>query len=327
MTARRKRRTVTHIMEDRSYEVIKNALPPHWVIRPFNQPDYGIDIVIEIFNPVNEKEGTFETIGEYLYVQVKSVQQIKAVKKRLYTVQNVAKGQWIENKKDYVDGQVVKYKIDTNILFTVEEMGSSICVLLFLVDLSNGKIYFSCLNDLIDKIIRPKYPHYAAQNTITIQIPAFAEIGNREVSDLALSLYGERAKLLAAFAKFYYQRNEIINYLGVKDLPVVTLRDSLQNNLIFDMTVFSKMIRHFISQIEYLDIWQVSMTGSIKVTRKLLDDLKDLLSVSDADEKELINQVVLTWHSLCNLSNIYEEIIRECFLKAFSYKLLGQNLF
>jgi len=65
--AHKKRRPIQHIMEDESYKIIKDALPKHWVVRDFNRPDYGIDIVIELFEFV-EKEMT-ETLREFIFVQ------------------------------------------------------------------------------------------------------------------------------------------------------------------------------------------------------------------------------------------------------------------
>jgi hypothetical protein len=42
-------------MEDESYQLIKKHIPKEWVIREFNRPDYGIDIVIELFNKIDEQ--------------------------------------------------------------------------------------------------------------------------------------------------------------------------------------------------------------------------------------------------------------------------------
>lgn len=47
--AQKKQRVFQHIMEDESYQIIKDKLPKDWVVREFNRPDYGVDIVIELF--------------------------------------------------------------------------------------------------------------------------------------------------------------------------------------------------------------------------------------------------------------------------------------
>ena len=75
---RRKRRVSQHVMEEASYLIIKKHIPKEWVIREFNKPDYGIDLVIELFEKIDEDIS--ETLGEFIYVQVKSVQQLEIKK-------------------------------------------------------------------------------------------------------------------------------------------------------------------------------------------------------------------------------------------------------
>src|SRR5690606_20858104 len=167
--ARRKQRPLQHLMEDESYEIIKNQIPKHWVIREFNRPDYGIDLVIELFELVDENIA--ETLGEFIYVQVKSIKSIDIKNERVYQVGNVAKGYWKEDKTEYIDLEVVKYQFDTNSIFTIQSLGGSVPVLLFLVDIETKEVYFICLNDYIDKIILPKNPKYGEQASINITIP------------------------------------------------------------------------------------------------------------------------------------------------------------
>ena len=85
--ARRKQRVRQHIMEDESYEVIKRYIPNNWVIREFNRPDYGIDLVIELFEKIDEQIS--ETLGEFIFVQVKSVEKLERKIEKIYPVDNV----------------------------------------------------------------------------------------------------------------------------------------------------------------------------------------------------------------------------------------------
>src|SRR5690606_25034906 len=94
---RKKQRVLQHIMEDESYEIIKSQIPKHWVIREFNRPDYGIDLVIELFEIIDNDIA--ETLGEFIYVQVKSVKELQLKQDFIYEVGNVAKGVWTENRK------------------------------------------------------------------------------------------------------------------------------------------------------------------------------------------------------------------------------------
>jgi hypothetical protein len=319
---RRKRRVFQHIMEDESYKIIKDQLPKHWVVREFNHPDYGVDIVIELFDPIDETTNTFENLGEYLYVQVKSVKNIEVKKEKLYPVKNVAKGKWVESKKEFIEVGVIKFVLDTNSLLTVEQTGSSIPFLLFVVDLSTKKTYFICLNDIIDKYIRPKNPSYLDQDNQTLTIPELNELNNKEVALHALKSYGKRNKLLAAFAKFFYQRNEILNYLDIKELRTIKYLDANEKDNNPDFNEYKIMIENFISQIKNLDIWYITDWGAITMSQVELNKLSSLLNNDQSDKEEVLNQVIVTWHSLCNLANMYEEINREWFLpKYLSYMI------
>ena len=92
-----KRRTSTHIMESPSKELFKSLIPTEWVIRELS-PDYGIDLSIEVFEFIDGKRKICETLGEFLYVQLKSVEKVKVTKETVKSVQNVSKvGRWIED--------------------------------------------------------------------------------------------------------------------------------------------------------------------------------------------------------------------------------------
>ncbi|WP_228466704.1 DUF4365 domain-containing protein [Adhaeribacter swui] len=97
----KKRRVFQHIMEDESYQIIKNLIPKEWVIREFNRPDYGIDLVIELFEKIDDHYS--ETLGEFIYVQVKSLKNIKIVTEKIFSVNNVAKGVWGEDRSEYAE--------------------------------------------------------------------------------------------------------------------------------------------------------------------------------------------------------------------------------
>ena len=80
--AKKKQRVLQHIMEGNSYQIIKKYIPREWVIREFNRPDYGIDLVIELFEKIDEQIS--ETLGEFIYIQVKSVKEIEIKKEKIY---------------------------------------------------------------------------------------------------------------------------------------------------------------------------------------------------------------------------------------------------
>lgn len=109
--ASKKRRVFQHIMENDSYQLIKKLLPKEWVIRDFNKPDYGIDLVIELFNRVDEQYS--ETLGEFIYIQVKSVKSVEVIKEKIFTVRNVAKGAWTEDKSEYAKVPLAPFSVST----------------------------------------------------------------------------------------------------------------------------------------------------------------------------------------------------------------------
>jgi hypothetical protein len=199
-TARRKRRPSQHVMEEQSRQIVRAVLPSHWVIHDFDKPDYGIDLVIEVFEQVGK---TFETLGEFLYVQAKSVTSAKIEKVKVYPVANVARQPWMEDKSRWIDCDVVKFPLETDLLYTVQTMGTSVSVLLFVVDLATHNTYFLCLNDYIDKYLMPSNPGFWDQETVTLYIPAVNILGCAE-GETALAFYGKRGKFLSSFSKFQY---------------------------------------------------------------------------------------------------------------------------
>jgi hypothetical protein len=312
--AQKKQRVFQHIMEDESYLIIKDKLPKNWVIRDFNRPDYGVDIVIELFEEIST--GVSEILGEYIYVQVKSVQELEIKKEKVYPVENVAKGNWKENKSEYFEIEVIKFVLDTDSIYSVQSLGASIAFLLFVVDLKTRNVYFICLNDYIDKLLLPKKPNYSKQGTVTITIPKLNILSENLVCRFALEFYGKRSKLLSAFAKFAYQKNELSYLLKYKDFPIVTIRDEMTKNDIVSEKDIKRQVLFFIEQIERLDIWKYRSWEVLPLSKKELIELKDSLN-KENNFKVSIERILITWHRLTNLCNMYEELAREWFLPKF----------
>ncbi|PIB34498.1 hypothetical protein BFP72_03250 [Reichenbachiella sp. 5M10] len=312
--ARKKQRVFQHEMEDESYKIIKDVLPNNWVIREFNRPDYGVDIVIEIFDKVNEKVS--EALGEYLYVQVKSVQCIEIKTEKIYPVGNVAKVGWREDKSKYFNIDVIKFVIDTDSIYTIQSLGSSISFLLFVVDIDTRKVYFICLNDYIDKILFPRNPNYGSQKDVTITIPVLNELSLKHISKPALEYYGKRAKMLSAFAKFAYQKNEINHLLNYKDFPLFTYRDSLANEANIYADEIKTQVLYFIEQIEYLEIWDYQNWQPLPLAKTEIKQLKK--SLLDGTEMNTVKlEIIRVWHGLTNLGNMYEELTREWYMPKY----------
>ncbi|UYQ92135.1 DUF4365 domain-containing protein [Chitinophaga horti] len=320
--AERKKRSFQHIMESESFDIIRQNLPKHWVVREFNNPDYGVDLVIEIFEDSGDNVN-FEVLGEYVYVQVKSVQKISIRSEQIYSVNNVSKFSWEELKGAYIEDNLISYALDTNSLYTVEKLGGSISFLLFVVDLAEKNVYFICLNDLIDKYIKPKDLEFLNKKSVTLKIPTYLNFNDKVTSITALKFYGKRAKLLSAFAKFFYQRNEVFRFVNRYGW---TVHNAIYQCDESEYSEFVNMIRVFISQVIHLDVWQIREWVPIDMSYRELENLKKVLEDSSSDRQVILSQALITWHKLCNLANLYEEIVREWHLpKLLSYQLSHPN--
>jgi Domain of unknown function (DUF4365) len=314
--ARRKRRPSQHIMEEQSKHLVRAALPSHWVIHDFDKPDYGIDLVIEVFEKV---DNTFETLGEYVYVQVKSVSTTRIEKLKVYPVPNVARQPWTEDKSRWIECDVVKFSIETDLLFTVQSLGTSVSALLFVVDLSKNTTYFLCLNDYIEKYLQPSHPRFFEQETVTLYIPAYNVLGKAE-GERALTFYGKRGKFLSSFSKFQFQRTEL-DYLFAQPCWSFDSNADFDAN---DAVAFAggiSVVRYFLQQISYLDIWDFSawalmglMKSQIVELEKVLSGDVQLLSQDIFQTKRAISNL---WWALANTNNVFEEIVREFHLPKY----------
>ena len=313
--AHKKRRVFQHIMEDQSLTLLRNVLPEEWVIRQYS-PDYGIDIVVEVFKYIDENREKADALGELFFAQVKSVKSTVIKRIKVYSRGNVEKLDLRENLKEYLEIDVIKFKIDTDELLTVQSMGAGVPVLLFLVSLDLKRVFFVCLNDLIDKIIIPSDPNYTDKQNKSICIPVKNEVKNEYVNLVHLRFYAKRSKFYSAFLKFEYQNNEL-NYLSV-GLPEGSWEGSTIN--------FTKQqIKHFVRVLKRLDIWHDSeMWGLIEIYYKIILELESVIENPEVETLRILFYYKgFLWERLNSLSHVYEEICREWCLPTYLAQLLS----
>jgi len=295
------------MMEEDSFSVIRDKLPKEWVLHDY-RPDYGIDLVVELFEFVDSSKKIAETLGEHIYVQVKSMQNAKIETIRVFQRTNVEKSAPDYDKSKYFDIEVIKFVLDTSELLTIQSMGAAVPVLLFLVDLKDNELYYLCLNDYIDKILLHEDPEYGKKQSKTLLIPKKNKINHNDGDTLIpIQFYAKRAKLYSAFTKFYYQRNEL-TYNHSPDL-----------------------ILHFINIIKKYDFWSKThmwipiqeMYNEIIAIERYFSDLKPDEKHSLPVEEFVQMKVIPEWDRLCNLSNMYEELCREWFLPTYLAQLLS----
>jgi hypothetical protein len=209
MTA--KKRSEQHLIDQAGEQLLRSKLPRHWVLREY-RPDYGLDFALETFK-TGVKEGespaTYETLGEHIFIQLKSVDVPEVKPLTIYGRGNVEKAQEVLNRDDKItDLDTYRFQLEITELATVERMGIGVPVLLVIADLSAQRCSFVCLNDYIDKILVPRHDDYKSKASRTIHVPVYNEIGT-DRGLVALRWYAKRAKLLAAFQRFTYQYSEL----------------------------------------------------------------------------------------------------------------------
>jgi hypothetical protein len=320
-----KKKSQSHIIDQRAQTIFQSYLPNFWTIREY-KPDYGIDFAIELFE---ERLGTTDyiTLGEHLFVQLKGSTTISPEPHRVSSRGNVEKEPKPINNTEIesYEIEVIPFTIDVSLLLTVQRMGASVPLLLVITDVNTEDVYFVCLNDYVDKVLIPEDPRYYEKKTKKLYIPISNKL-SREPSSLApLAFYAKRAKLYAAFQKIAYQAHEL-EYV---------------NN-----AVLLPRARHFAEILVRYDFWKsCDYWPAIKSVYQALDnfvttgDPQLMASVDGFDphsvnglwldpihgdgevlpfaELHQLQQIRLLWQRLSSLGSMYEELCREWHLPTY----------
>ncbi|HEY2585454.1 MAG TPA: DUF4365 domain-containing protein [Tepidisphaeraceae bacterium] len=290
----RKRRNQQHLMEDRSIAMLRESLPAEWVLHEY-KPDYGIDFVVEVFQFLKDEPTVAETLGETFFVQLKSVAKTTIVTDRVYKRYNVEKRKLEHDKKEFLDIEIIKFDIEVAELLTVRAMGVGMPVLLVIACLDLGRLFYVCLNDLIDKVIEPEDATYADQGTKRISIPLKNELKRDQTSLVPIRFYAKRGKLLAAFTKFEFQRSELAYGLGEL---------SPEHWLV--------MALHFLSKLKALDIWEgCEMWQLVPFYRCEIDRVEALLKDDSKPVEDRVFYSRPLWQGLVAMGHTFEELCRE----------------
>lgn len=308
----RKRRSLNQIKEESSYTSLREKLPEAWVMHEYG-PDYGIDCVVELFDYIDENREVAETLGELFFVQLKASASVEYSTRRVFPRGNVEKGPLTEDTSRYYDLTVAKFVLETSELETVRAMGPALPVLLILVDVTKGKAFFVCLNDYIDKVLIPEDKESFSKENKTIYIPVANEIEREEDRVIPLRAYGKRSKMYGAFTKFNYQKKEIDRALGISAFTHAVSEESVRF-----------MLSTFIETSLHQDIW----TGHdfwlpVAASHAELLDVKSALEsgINSDAFPDFVRRCHGVWHRLENLSNMYEELVREWFMPTFLARL------
>lgn len=299
-----KKKAKANIIDEKAINIIRSILPEYWTIRDY-KPDYGIDLAIETFD-----DNTLETLGEHFFVQVKGQEKVKKGIKK------------IKSKNCTYSLDVIKFSLETDLLFTVQRMGHGCPVMLFVVDVINLTIYFVNLNDYIDKVFIAQNINFTNQKKITIDIP-IENVITKEKGFEKLFFYAKRAKFYSLFETVSAQFSNLqyissfSDYLNqVKKYAGILLKYDILN---------SKNSKHyFFSEIEKLD--DILNDYKIFISKNLdLDNEKKEWCIGDfSGEHTLLDShkfmyVQSIWKDLNYIQEMHEDCWRKLYLPTEYY--------
>jgi hypothetical protein len=276
------------------------------------RPDYGLDFAIEVFKPnaaSNVRHATYETLGEHLFVQLKSIAEPVAKRLTIFSRGNVEKGPEQLNRDDKVaDIETYRFQLEASELIAVERMGIGVPVLLIIADLRAQRCSFVCLNDYIDKILRPRHRDYRSKESRRIHVPSRNEIGTGP-GLVALRWYAKRPKLLAAFLRFTYQYSELqfAQDADWRGLANVFARKIFAYDF-WDDTEMCALIPYNAAALKrFIETGQPGYFKEPKSIPKGLDEAEYRAHMRQLDVFEL-------WRQLALLPKTFEDVWREWFL-------------
>lgn len=154
-------RTYQHVVDTRSIKRLLSLLPDHWVIRELTERDYGIDLIVEIF----EKTGTnqhghdvFDSTGAVFHAQVKGT---------------------ASELKPTQDGQLT-FQLNKSAMLYAERFSAPF--LLFRMDVStnDAKSYFLWIQRYVRDVLDSEKPSWRIDNqdSFYVRIPLHNEISS-----------------------------------------------------------------------------------------------------------------------------------------------------
>lgn len=292
------------IMEMQSENLLRRILPDYYILRKYPM-DFGIDFDLELF----EREGKhFVTQGEHILIQLKSTKRLRHTKIKSIDFRN----------EEEID--VVTFRIDLSFIKLVERMGDALPVLLILVDLQNGEIYYLCINDYIHYTMKKLYDNHDKQKSINIYIPISNKLSCKPRGGFPLQFYGKRSKLIS-----FCNRIQII----AKDFEYCSSIKEIQN-------LIEKTVNWCLS----LDIWTIESeipslhyffieVQSIKQNNYVAPFAKKLMKRFSLDDEpfevsgftDLSYEDTIIYHTgnhlsqeLSNLSGMLDSYVFSCYL-------------
>jgi hypothetical protein len=306
-------------MEEDSGALLRSVLPREWVIHEY-APDYGIDGTVEIFEPVENDPGSFETLGEHIFFQLKSINKGNVVPRVAVQRSNPLLGrEQLISRRDSgeqlaVRFDVITYDMEVNELLTVEAMGASVAVVLFFVPLDQNEVYVVNLTDYIDRVLNFEDPAWRNKESKRMYIP----VANRVPTMPAMALlrqYGKRAKLMHLFNMTAYQHAAITEWFDDREDEITVLAS------------------RFCDRLLALDVWNENSWAILQHYHGIICAYRDLFAGDESAmsrlgwkdfgnptgvKLDLYSKIRFTWQGLNSLGLNYEDLVREWGLPTYN---------
>jgi hypothetical protein len=325
-----KERVDAHLSEDASEAIVKQHLPNEWVMRKLH-PDYGVDVSIEVFERVNTK---IPTMGEFVFVQLKSRQELTGSCLKISERGNVEKAIDSEQGRYFFELDVVKYVIDSDTIDNARLMGPSTPLMLFVVELKTKEVYYICLTEYYDKILEPRGFDFSAQKSVSINIPKSNRLSDQRAHEV-MRFFATRAKLYAMFNLAQFQFRES-RYL----LDVFTSHEHVD-----ELAENYKIIERFARRLRAMPIWERPTIWQLMrdyrdrldriiseieggALSKIKKGIDEFLAGDDKGLAELMafsHLCILSWKQFSAIGQTFEDLVREWFLPTFAGQIGSGN--
>lgn len=198
-------RTYQHLIDTRAVKQVINAIPDYCVIRELTERDYGIDLMIELFDKIGKNKhnhSIYDTTGHICYLQIKGTEKELKVN----------------------DDATISFSIDKKSLFYVEKFSTPFILIRVSTLKDKEEIYFIWLQRYISDKLDNEKPDWRVekQKSETLYIPI----------DNKLPFNFQKVEKIAWRIKYIEEQAEYterFTYLRLGLFGIIELKDKFQH--------------------------------------------------------------------------------------------------